>query len=207
MPKTSKQKPKRKKSVKKTKAKKTSKSRSTKTKKTKSRTTRSNRTRSGRTATLQKTRQKRLVEQLTKEVDLLREWQAQLEMIRKHPLTQAKMINEQLLSELNEILRHINSKLDHLEKLDMIIDMLKERGVSEDVEKAIVAVKNLTIKDRQVIELLSKQGPLTAQEVAEHLKLTRGTASLRLNKLYTAGLLDKIVQGKTIKFVLKTFNQ
>lgn len=118
----------------------------------------------------------------------IKAWKSDLERIKDHPLTQAKIVNETLLNELQQQLKDINSKLD------WVLEALKSH-------KSRPVIDNITTKDRELLNILYT--PQTAVDVAKKLNITRSTASLRLNKLASMGLLEKESDGKNIKFKQK----
>lgn len=144
--------------------------------------------------------------------DIVSEWERQVTLVKQHPLSQVRVINATLLDTLTEVLRKMDGKLAALAKLDDILGILKEvksslsgTGVySRRLDKAIEEIEDITIKDEQVLRILSQEGRKTADEISQVLGITRSTASLRLNKLYNSGVLDKKPQGKKIFFEVKS---
>lgn len=142
---------------------------------------------------------------------LLKNWDQQVKTIQDHPLSQAKIINTQLLARLTEVLKSMDERLEQLVKLDEILDLLNkskeeiaDKGViSENLDKAIRQLQLISIKDKEVIEVLQKKGKLTADQMSNEIKVTRSTCSSRLNRLYTLGLLDKEAVGKRIFYKIK----
>lgn len=118
----------------------------------------------------------------------IKAWKSDLERIKDHPLTQAKIVNEVLLNELQQQLKDINTKLD------WVLEALKSH-------KSRPVIDNITTKDREMLNILYT--PQTAVDIAKKLNITRSTASLRLNKLASMGLLEKESDGKNIKFNVK----
>lgn len=142
---------------------------------------------------------------------IVKDWERQVQLVKQHPLSQIKIINQTLLETLTEVLKSIDSKLDNLTKIDEVIDLLKskekklkEEGVeTREISKAINKLENITFKDKQVLETLEGEKKLSAEQMADVLKITRSTASLRLNRLYEIGVLEKEATGKNILFKLK----
>jgi Fic family protein len=118
------------------------------------------------------------------------EWKKQVEELRKHPLTQVKILSDSLLNELNQKLGDISSKLDQ------VLNYIRERQAPEISQYP----KSLTVKDRELIKLLEDRGPLNTRELAKALGVNRTTASIRLNKLASVGVLDKKSRGKEIEY-------
>ncbi len=143
----------------------------------------------------------------------LLEWKSTVEAISKHPLTQAKVVNDQLLASLTRVLESIDYKLDKLDKLDEILRLLKkgqekmkEQGVEiPEINKAIEKLEQ-PLKEKEVLELLKQYDMLSAEEVAERLGISRSTASYRLNRLVKQGLVEKVAQGRKVYFKIKSFD-
>lgn len=143
--------------------------------------------------------------------ELLKDWSKTIERVENHPLSQARVINTGLLNDLTHILASMDERLEKLSKLDEIIsllestrDQLKGAGLSTDsVDAAISGLKGLTVKDREALKLFKDNGPFTTKAFAKKAGLSRSTASSRLNKLFSLGLLDKEAEGKKIIYKLK----
>ena len=155
------------------------------------------------------------VENTSTDIDKsLLEWKSTVEAVSKHPLTQAKIVNDQLLVSLTRVLESMDYKLDKLDKLDEILKLLKkgqqkleEKGVEvPEITKAIEKLEQ-PLKEKEVLELLKQYDMLSAEEVAERLGISRSTASYRLNRLVRQGLAEKVSQGRKVYFKIKTFNQ
>jgi len=144
------------------------------------------------------------------EKDELAQWQSLVKNVQSHPLSQAGIINTQLLEQLTNVLDSISCKLDDLKKLDEILELLKAEKTemeasgkhSERLDRAIAELERATIKDRDAVELLRK-GAMTADHLAAGLKLSRSTASSRLNRLYSLGAVDKYAEGKKIYYKIR----
>jgi len=138
-------------------------------------------------------------------------WKQIVKVVQDHPLSQARVINDQLLGQLSKVLEQMNSKLDSLVKLDYIISLLEEskkdmegRGVeTKSIDLAIKELKALSLKDQEAYNFLKKQGPMTTEEFAKKTGISRSTASTRLNKMYQFGLLDKKTIDKKVLFEVK----
>ena len=154
------------------------------------------------------------VENTSTDVDRsLLEWKSTVEAISKHPLTQAKVVNDQLLASLTRVLESIDYKLDKLDKLDEILRLLKkgqEKLEKEGVEvpeiKQAIQKLEQPLKEKEVLELLKQYDMLSAEEVAERLGISRSTASYRLNRLVRQGLVEKVSQGRKVYFKIKIFD-
>ena len=135
-------------------------------------------------------------------------WQMLIDSVQDHPLSQARIINTKLLEQLTQQLEQINKKLDALNKLDVILEILQEgrkelesKGIkSVKLDKAIKELERITVKDTLAMKTLESKGPMTAEMLSEELKIDRSTASTRLNRLYTLGLVSKETKGKNMYF-------
>lgn len=142
--------------------------------------------------------------------DLLKDWSKTLEMVEKHPLSQARVINTAVLNDLTQVLNSMNEKLDKLAKLDEILSLLGETKAqlenaglpTRNVDAVIGSLKGLTLKDQDALKFF-KDEQLTTEAFAEKAGLSRSTASFRLNKLFSMGLLDKTAEGKEIVYGFK----
>lgn len=140
--------------------------------------------------------------------EALEEWKEQVQYAENHPLTQAKIINSNLLRNLTDVLERMDTKLNKLDKLDQILGILKEsqkeleeKGVSsQKLNKAIEQMENLTVKDKEVLKVVKNKQPITASQLAEKIDVSRSTASSRLNKLASLGVLNKEPEGRKMLF-------
>jgi DNA-binding transcriptional ArsR family regulator len=163
---------------------------------------------SAQTATVQKIEQKIVVKDLSDTQALLKVWNDSVKNISEHPLSQAKVINTQILEQLSDILASMDKKLEKLTLLDEILGLLKGTrtqiielgGNTEQIDTAISHVEGLTIKDEEVIRALSDKGPQTADTLSRLMGISRSTASSRLNKLNAMNLIRKKTDGKFIYF-------
>lgn len=163
---------------------------------------------SNQTTTVQKIEQKIVVKDLSDTQALLKVWNDSVKNISEHPLSQAKVINTQILEQLSDILASMDKKLEKLTLLDEILGLLKGTrtqiielgGNTEQIDTAISHVEGLTIKDEEVIRALSDKGPQTADTLSRLMGISRSTASSRLNKLNAMNLVRKKTDGKFIYF-------
>jgi predicted transcriptional regulator len=160
------------------------------------------------TATVQKIEQKIVVKDLSDTQALLKVWGDSVKNISEHPLSQAKIINSQILEQLTDILTSMDKKLDKLTLLDEVLSLLKGTktqiielgGNTEQIDKAITHIEGITIKDEEVIRALGDKGPQTADSLARLMGISRSTASSRLNRLNAMNLIRKKTDGKFIYF-------
>jgi len=153
----------------------------------------------------------------------LMEWQEMYKDLQSHPLTQAKIINEQLLETTNDSLKRIEKRIDKIE--DRVEDLEKEEpkpapapktrkrtSKSEPKEKMpkeivkvkkIVAEANLSDQERSIVKHLEEQSESDADSIAQQFNISRSNASLKLNKLHKWGFLDKHMEGKTVFYNIK----
>lgn len=125
---------------------------------------------------------------------MLREWRTEVQKLQEHPLTQAKIVNEKLLAAVMDLLNEINSKLDELNTRVGQLETLKTKQAKEAPE-----VK-LSTNEQKVIDFVKKKKEVVANEVASSLKISRSNAALKLNKLFSVGLLEKRQDGKDVYY-------
>ena len=119
-------------------------------------------------------------------------WKTELEKLSQHPLTQAKIINEQLLRDLYNLLEQIDKKLDVLNA------KVEKAGLAkQDSSKAELAGQE------QKILSLAGHARMTANDISDELEISRSNASLKLNKLFDMGLLEKEQDGKTVYYQIR----
>jgi len=144
----------------------------------------------------------------------IKQWEDTIKAAQQHPLSQAKILNTQILEDLHSVLKAMNNRLDRLDdldKLDSILQLLREtkenmdaQGLNVDqLDQAIEQIDQLTIKDKEVLEWVSRQERVTAQQLSDYINLSRSTASFRLNRLEDLGALDKEAVGKKIYYKIK----
>ncbi len=140
--------------------------------------------------------------------ELLEEWRKTVEAIQEHPLSQAGIINTKLLELLTNLLGSVDKKLEKLDLLDEIARLLREsseekEAEAEEIEEDIIRKFGATVKDRDAYNILLKKGPMSAEQLALEMKVSRSTASARLNRLFNLGLVDKEARGKEIFYRAK----
>ena len=162
--------------------------------------------------------QKKSVEHVT-----LAEWKTMMKELQNHPLTQAKVVNQQMMESMMGILENMNEKLDtvnvRLDRLEgtnkKILDEQKSqkseiKRVKQDqkqsTEKQIKEVgKNLKLSksEKKILELMKTRKNIQAGDLAPKLKISRSNVSLKLNKLYSINLVTKFKEGKDTFYSLK----
>jgi len=156
----------------------------------------------------QKTIQKKRKKIVEPSSVLLKEWTQVIKRVENHPLSQARLINTKILEQLTEILTSMDQKLENLKKLDEIISLLsrereelEQAGVpTESLDSAIAKLKGLSTKDKEAVDVLKKHKSITTEQFAKKVGLSRSTASSRLNKLHSLGLLKKMTKERKIIF-------
>ncbi len=136
----------------------------------------------------------------------LGEWRAEVEKLQNHPLTQAKIINGQLLSAIYSILEQISAKIDSLSaRLEKIESLQADSRVKHVKVKEAVAEfeAGLSNQERKIFALIKKKKARQAIDIANVLKISRSNASLKLNKLFDMGVLNKERDGKDTFYEIK----
>lgn len=149
----------------------------------------------------------------------LTNWEQMYKSLQEHPLTQAKIVNEQLLQSTQDSLNKINNKLDDIEERVTNLEKRPIRKISKPSKKSkkeivkeiqqvtkvkkIVADADMTEEEKAIVEHLKKQGESDADTISTQFKISRSNASLKLNKLYKWGFLDKRLEEKTVFYKIK----
>lgn len=141
---------------------------------------------------VKKPRQKQ--QKRTKEQLILSDWKNELERLTQHPLTQAKLINEKLLQDLYIVLEQINNKLN-------VLNTKLDKAGLERVEPK--TSQQRSSQEQKILDLIDKRDRLMAADITKVLNISRSNASLKLNKLYDMGLLEKEQEGKEVFYKLK----
>ena len=134
-------------------------------------------------------------EKTSKESQILKEWKELQEKLEKHPLTQAKIINEELYNSTVKELEKINKRVD---EIDIRLRKVEESGVKESKPKV-----KLSRKEKKVLNVVKDLEETDANQVADKLNISRSNASLKLNRLYEEGFLDKVREGKNVFYKFK----
>lgn len=143
--------------------------------------------------------------------------------LQTHPLTQAKIINEQLLEtthstigDFSKRVAAVEKRIEELEnrKITVARKVRKGKAVKQETEdlkipdkivkiKKIIADAKLSEQEKNMVSELEKQEEIDAQTIAQLFNISRSNASLKLNKLHNWGFLDKRLEGKSMFFRLK----
>jgi Fic family protein len=145
-----------------------------------------------------------------KEHKVLKSWGDMYEELQEHPLTQAKILNEQLLRNTNESIDKIHDKLDlfenritRLENRKVTVKKTSNKGAEKEVITEIVDKGQLSEQEELIIKMINDQGEVDAKTISKKFNISRGNASLKLNKLHKYGLLAKRLDEKSIFFKIK----
>lgn len=147
-----------------------------------------------------KKRKKKTKQELISEHITLKEWREELQRLQQHPLTQAKIINQNLLNSIMDLLEQINQKLD---MLNTRIDRLEAKRTKVKVKVEKPEVK-LSKQEQKILAFIKARKIVQAGPIASRLGISRSNASLKLNKLYQIGYLNKQQDGKDVHYSSKT---
>tara|TARA_Y100000310_G_scaffold85645_1_gene82488 strand:+ start:172 stop:678 length:507 start_codon:yes stop_codon:yes gene_type:complete len=158
----------------------------------------------------QKMKQRKLAKTQSKELE---KWESLYKNLQAHPLTQAKLINEELLATTNETLDELKHKISDIDsRLDGVENKVYSKKVKtkknlEIREKIIVPYAKLSVHEKQIIGHIKDTGKCDASVLAEALGMSRSNASLKLNKLHSWNFLEKGAEDKRVAYWLKTQNK
>ncbi len=141
-----------------------------------------------------KTKQQLITEHIT-----LNQWKDELQRLQAHPLTQAKIMNENLLNLVMDLFEQINQKLD---ALNTRIERMEAKKVKVKIKHEKPKI-NLSSQEQKILTFIKAQKIIQAGPIARKLRISRSNASLKLNKLYSVGYLDKRQDGKDVHYSLK----
>lgn len=164
---------------------------------------------------------------------ILTDWEAVYKDLQAHPLTQAKVINEQILATTNETIKRFDRKLsgfdDRIVKLEQrrikVIRNAQEipveylnnlddskgnkstkKGKSEtpaQIVQRVIADPHMSDQEKEIIKIIQKNKEIDAQSLAEQFQISRSNSSLKLNKLHDWGFLSKRMVDKTVFYRIK----
>jgi hypothetical protein len=158
---------------------------------------------------------------------VLADWETVYQDLQSHPLTQAKIFNEQLLATTNTTIKKFENKLDNFE--DRIVKLEKRRikiirnaqeiplEVLENpkqlknkknesptqIVKRVVADPHMSDQEKEIVKIIQKENEVDAQTIADQFHISRSNASLKLNKLHDWGYLSKRMVDKTVFYKIK----
>lgn len=136
-------------------------------------------------------------EKEVKESEILKEWRELQNKLENHPLTQAKIINERLYSTTKEEIDKINRRI---EELDTRLTTVERKEFKKEDKSPKF---KLSKKEKDVLNVIKDRREGDATIVAEALNVSRSNASLKLNRLYEEGFLEKIREGKNVFYKFK----
>ena len=163
---------------------------------------------------------------------VLVEWQTIYKDLQSHPLTQAKILNEQLLKNTDDHLKRINEKIDGLgERVSRLeinskkipVNIKRTRKMSKRVKRTprpsprpskprlskveilakILSSPNLSEQEKKIVQFIGDKRESEATTIAKRFKISRSNASLKLNKMHNFNCLTKRLEGKTVYYKLK----
>ncbi len=171
--------------------------------------------------------------QKNKSQKILADWESVYKDLQTHPLTQAKLINEQILTTTNETIKKFEKKIDSfderivkleqrrikiirnaqeipLETLENPVHISKNskssKGKKEtpaQIVQRVVADPHMSDQEKEIIKLIQSDKEVDAQTIAEKFHSSRSNASLKLNKLHDWGFLSKRMVDKTVFYRIK----
>jgi len=140
----------------------------------------------------------------------LKDWEQLYHELQTHPLTQSKIINEQLLETTNDSLKKVNFRLDNMDdRISKLERKSKRKKSTEKAKPKILTVKELlsdprlSDHERRILQFIKKQSATDAKSVSKKFNISRSNASLKLNKLFSWGILHKDLSDKTVFYKLK----
>ena len=163
---------------------------------------------------------------------VLVDWQTSYKDLQAHPLTQAKVLNEQLMKSTGDQLKRMNEKIDgihdrvtHLEKKSqkMPVNIKRTKKVSRRVKRTprpvpkpskprlskaeilrkLLSSPNLSEQEKKIVQFIGDKRESEATAIAKRFKISRSNASLKLNKMHNFNCLTKRLEGKTVYYRLK----
>lgn len=158
------------------------------------------------------------------------DWEAMYQDLQTHPLTQAKILNEQILHTTNNSLKKINKRLDdfddRIEQIEQrrikVIRKVQNTPISEPtMQKAkrskknvketpaqiiqkVIADPHMKDKEKEIVKYIQTNGETDANTIAEQFSISRSNASLKLNKIHDWGFLQKRMVDKTVFYKIKS---
>ncbi|MBI4176943.1 MAG: winged helix-turn-helix transcriptional regulator [Candidatus Aenigmarchaeota archaeon] len=138
-----------------------------------------------------------------------------IKAISEHPI-QKKVIEHEILSGMLETMKEMNAKLSYLPEVSGRVNSLPTLNeiyavmekmspgapdsVRKDIEKIVGKVESEL--DEAYLLLLKGKGEMTADTVATEFKISRNTASERLNVLCDLGKIKKTRRNRKVFFSL-----
>ena len=142
-----------------------------------------------------------------------------IKAISEHPI-QKKVIEHEIFSGMLETMKEMNSKLSYLPEMSERVNALPTKNemyalmerltpgapanVKRDLDK--MAGKVESELDEAYLLLLKGKGEMAAEAVSQEFKISRNTASERLNALCDLGKIKKIRRNRKVFFSLTSEN-
>lgn len=138
-----------------------------------------------------------------------------IKAISEHPI-QKKVIEHEILSGMLETMKDMNTKLSYLPEINERVNSLPTLAetysliqkmtpgappnVQKELEQMVGKVESQL--DEAYLLLLKGRGEMTAEQVSQEFKISRNTASERLNKLCDLGKTKKTRKNRKVFFTL-----
>ena len=117
-----------------------------------------------------------------------------------------KFKKKKRLEDKVEELKKDVDKLSNEELKEVLLDLREKIYEIYYIVKKDWELKKLNNRDIEILKLLLKKGPLSAEDIAETLGISRSTASLRLNRLYSMGYLEKDIKDRRVLYFIKNYD-
>ncbi len=138
-----------------------------------------------------------------------------IKAISEHPI-QKKVIEHEIFSGMLETMKEMNAKLSYLPEMSERVNTLPTKnemyaimerltpGAPPDVKRDLdkISGKVESELDEAYLLLLKGTGELTADAVSQEFKISRNTASERLNALCDLGKIKKMRRNRKVFFSL-----
>ncbi len=138
-----------------------------------------------------------------------------IKAISEHPI-QKKVIEHEILAGMLETMKDMNSKLSYLPEINERVNTLPTLAETYSLMQKMTSGAPPAVKreldqitgkvesqlDEAYLLLLKGKGELTAVAVAEEFKISRNTASERLNRLCDLGKIKKLRKDRKVFFSL-----
>jgi CRISPR locus-related DNA-binding protein len=87
----------------------------------------------------------------------------------------------------------------------LVVDAARQKTIAVDEETVILFdTSGLDDRDRKILDVLSREGPMGVSELARRLGISKSVVSRKLRKLAEMGLVEKnVVDGRPV-YAVKT---
>jgi len=139
--------------------------------------------------------------------------------ISEHPI-QKKVIEHEMMASILDVLKEMNTKLSHLPEINDRVNSLPTLNevyslmqkmspdappqIRKDIEQMVGKVESEL--DEAYLLLIKSKGEMTAEQVSQEFKISRNTASERLNTLCGLGKIKKTRRNRKVFFSLVSEN-